>query len=96
MPNSYANSIHRKLVKATVAYLGPSAERFVDRQITNHLNKSPAELTRSDLASLIDWIRITVSLLTDNTEVIEEYISQLKKISAEDKPKRVLNRGSGA
>lgn len=32
---------------------------------------------------LIDWIKVAVSLLTDDSELIEEYLVQLRKLAAD-------------
>lgn len=74
-------SIYSQVVKVTHVYLGPAAERFIDRQVENHLHKTPDKVTRTDINSLIDWIRVVVSLLTDDEEIIEEYLSELSKIA---------------
>jgi hypothetical protein len=73
-------SLYEQVVKVTNAYLGPAAERFIDRQVENHLHIKPQKLTKKDLYSLIDWIRVVVSLLTDDREIVEEYISELQKL----------------
>lgn len=70
-------SLYDKVVRVTHVYLGPAADRFIERQVQNHLHKAPSELSATDLAQLVDWIRVTVSLLTEDNEVIEEYIHQL-------------------
>ena len=76
--------LYDKIVKTTNVYLGPAAERFIVRQVQSHLDKPPEELTKEDLNKLIDWIRVAVSLLTDDGELIEEYISELKKLCSDD------------
>jgi hypothetical protein len=75
-------TLYQQLVKITHVYLGPAADRFVNRQLENHLHKSPEELTPDDLLSLIDWIRVGVSLLTEDTDLIEEYIGELQILAA--------------
>lgn len=75
------NCIYGQAVKITHAYLGPAAGRFVDRQVRNHLNKEPETMTAKDLSRLIEWIRIAVSLLTDDVSVVDEYIDQLKALA---------------
>jgi hypothetical protein len=75
------SSIYNQVVKITHVYLGPAAERFIDRQVENHLHKAPNKLTRADLLSLIDWIRVVVSLLTEDSEIVEEYIHELRKLT---------------
>lgn len=80
-------TIYEQTVAITSSYLGPAAERFVDRQIQNHLAKPPTELTATDLIKLIDWIRIAVSFLTEDSSIIEDYIAELKQLS--------INAGEG-
>jgi hypothetical protein len=81
MPAQTRKSIYNQTVRITNAYLGPAAGRFVDRQVRNHLHKEPEDMTRKDLSHLIDWIRIAVSLLTDDSQIVKEYISQLEQLA---------------
>lgn len=73
-------SLYSRVVKITHVYLGPAAERFIDRQIINHLNKQPADLSKRDLKGLIDWIQVAVSLLTEDSGIVEEYIKELRAL----------------
>jgi len=75
------SQIYSQVVKVTHVYLGPAADRFIARQVQNHLHKSPEELTYADLANLVDWIQVAVSLITEDKEIIEEYIAQLRKLA---------------
>lgn len=70
-------TLYDRVVRVTHVYLGPAADRFIARQVQNHLHKQPEDLSEKDLSKLIDWIRVTVSLLTEDSEVIDEYIHQL-------------------
>ena len=82
-------SIYDEMVRITHVYLGPAADRFIARQVQNHLKKQPEAMTKKDLVGLLDWIQISVSLLTDDSEIIEEYISNLKRLTGpEKKPKK--------
>jgi hypothetical protein len=74
-------TLYWNVVDITSQYLGPAAERFIDRQVQNHLNKDPKKITKNDIKSLIDWLRTSVSLLTDNQILVEEYIDQLQTLS---------------
>lgn len=74
-------SLYDKVVSVTHVYLGPAAERFIARQVENHLHKAPEQLSRTDLAGLIDWIKVVVSLLTEDNEIIEEYAAELQKLA---------------
>lgn len=75
------STIYQQVVGVSHIYLGPAAERFIDRQIKNHLDKKPVELKKGDIHKLIDWIRIAVSFLTEDSDLIEEYIFQLNQIA---------------
>jgi hypothetical protein len=91
MARDYGPSLYDQLVRITHVYLGPAADRFIARQLENHLHKSPEELSPDDLLSLIDWIRVVVSLLTEDEEIVEEYTAELQKLAdsnTNNKPKR--------
>ena len=74
-------NIYDKIVRVTHVYLGPAADRFIARQVQNHLHKAPERITAEDLERLIDWIRVAVSLLTDDSELVEEYTEELEKLA---------------
>lgn len=73
-------SLYRKVVNITYDYLGPAADRFVTRQIRNHLHKDPEELEKSDLKRLIDWISLAFNLLSDDDQLVSDYIKSLEKL----------------
>jgi hypothetical protein len=75
--------LYESVVKITYEYLGPAAERFIDRQVRNHLHKEPKNLTKKDLNDLIDWVQVAVSLLSNDAKLVEEYIYSLKKLAGE-------------
>ncbi len=81
MSHTPASSLYTQVVRVTHVYLGPAADRFIARQVENHLHKSPEELSQADLLNLIDWIRVVVSLLTEDSDIIEEYASELQKLA---------------
>jgi hypothetical protein len=68
-------------------YLGPAAERFVNRQIVTHLRKKPETLTKSDVYKLIDWLKLSFSLLTDNTKLVDEYTHRLSLVASGESEK---------
>lgn len=74
-------TLYEDVVRVTHVYLGPAADRFIDRQVRNHLHKDPRKLSAADLGKLIDWIQAAVSVLTEDSELIEEYTAQLKKLA---------------
>jgi hypothetical protein len=69
--------LYDNIVSVLEDYLGPAAGRFVDRQIAYHFDKPPQEVTTSDLERLTDWIRISMSLLTDDAKIVEECVYKL-------------------
>ena len=75
--------LYDRVVTITRVYLGPAADRFIARQVQNHLHKDPQSLSRDDLGVLIDWIRVAVSLLTEDNEIIEEYTTQLQDLATQ-------------
>jgi hypothetical protein len=79
--SSPKNTTYNRVVQVTHVYLGPAADRFIARQVENHLHKPPEKLTQADLLSLIDWIKVVVSLITEDAEIVEEYIAQLQMLA---------------
>ena len=73
-------SLYKQVVKVTHTYLGPAADRFIIRQVQNHLQKEPEDLSEEDLQKLIDWIRAAISVLTDDSDMINEYVQRLKQL----------------
>lgn len=78
-------SLYEEVVSITYEYLGPAADRFVVRQIRNHLGKEAQQLRKKDLASLIDWIRLAMLLLSNDERLVEKYITQLKTLTRAEK-----------
>ena len=72
--------LYDQMVEITADYLGPAAPRFIDRQIYNHLKKTPQDIKKDDLQELIAWIRAAISLLTDDYGLVEEYATRLENI----------------
>ncbi len=75
------NRLYQQVVEVTYDYLGPAADRFIDRQIRNHLEKRPEQLLEQDLNELIDWIRLAMGLLTNDNKMINKYIRSLKLLT---------------
>ncbi|MDB5166193.1 MAG: hypothetical protein JWM37_265 [Candidatus Saccharibacteria bacterium] len=81
MATPQSPTLYEQVITVTSDYLGPASERFVSRQIRNHLNKDPADLTRKDLAQLIRWIKATISVLTEDAEIANSYIADLTELT---------------
>lgn len=76
-----ANSdIYDELVKIAGDYLGPAAPRFVARQIEFHLDKKPWELTRQDMAPLEGWVRVSLTLLTEDKQMADEFATRVSNV----------------
>ena len=75
------DNLFRQVTIITEEYLGPSAERFVSRQITFHLGKEPEALTEADLPTLIEWSRVTFGLLTEDRQVVDDYARKLNDLA---------------
>ncbi len=76
-----SNDLYARVVEITSYYLGPAAERFVNRQVNNHLKKEPEALRADDLKQLIDWLKAAMVFLTDDEEVVSHYVNELKTLS---------------
>ena len=75
------SQMYDEAIKIASDYLGPAAKRFVDRQIVSHLQKPrPEDLSEEDLPKFIEWIRISLSLLTEDQKVIEDCVARLKSL----------------
>ena len=82
-----SSNFYEQVVHITYIYLGPAADRFVARQIVNHLDKKPEQLAKRDLPALIDWIRLAMGFLTQDTEMIDKYIARLQTLQEPSKPR---------
>jgi hypothetical protein len=74
------NSLYEHVLAITADYLGPAAHRFVDRQIENHLKKSPQDFTKNDLGTFIDWTNIALAVLTEDKKLRREYTARLQAL----------------
>ena len=85
-------NLYTQVVRVTHIYLGPAADRFIARQVQNHLHKEPVDLSKADLLKLIDWVRVAVSLITEDSAIVEEYIDRLTKLADtnHDKPSSTM------
>jgi hypothetical protein len=79
-------NLYDEVVSITYHYLGPAADRFVVRQIRNHLQKDSGELKRRDLRQLIDWIQLAMRLISNDDKVIDRYIAELEILARNNHP----------
>lgn len=71
---------YNKILKITEDYLGPAADRFLNRQINTHLQKSPNEITKSDVHMVAVLIRSRLVVLTHNQRTVDEAFKRLKSL----------------
>jgi hypothetical protein len=66
------NTLAEKVLGITVEYIGPAAERFLDRQTKSHLaGLNFTDLEKGNLAELAKWVKVSASLLIDNSRAQE-------------------------
>lgn len=76
--------LYDRIVAITSEYLGPAANRFIDRQITNHLDKDPEEVTKDDLEKLVEWSRISLAYLTEDITIVDEFSKRLISLNRDN------------
>ena len=62
-------------------YLGPAAERFIDRQVTFHLKKNPHQLEKKDLPELAEWIKVSIAVLTDDQGLVNDFSRRIGELT---------------
>lgn len=72
--------IYQRVLSISEDYLGPAAQRFLSRLVTNHLGKPASEVTPADLPQLVIWIRLAATVITDDETVVTDYIKRLEKL----------------
>jgi len=73
--------LYDDVVAVTDAYFGPTADKFVTRQIRSHLQKDAATLQPADLGQLIDWIRLAMRMASNDHAVVDRYIAELQELA---------------
>lgn len=77
--------LYFEAVQVAEEYLGPAGERFLRRQIEEHLHIAPEDLEQKNLAKLIKWSSIAFALLTNNQKDIEAFTNDLKSLTQNGK-----------
>lgn len=72
-----------EIVIITEEYLGPASKRFISRQIAFHLQKDPSEITAQDIIILVDWMRVTLALLTEDHTTVDSFAERLLNLANE-------------
>jgi hypothetical protein len=64
--------VSKKVLAVTIEYIGPSAEAFLVRQTTHHLNGIAFDnLEKQHLPELARWVKISAGLLIDKGRAAE-------------------------
>ena len=76
-------SIYQQAVTITSEYLGPAAERFINRQLVYHLGKEPQNLTRKDIPELAEWVKVSIAVLTEDEKLVREFTARIMSLAKE-------------
>jgi hypothetical protein len=79
-------TLYEKAVEVTEEYLGPAGERFLRRQIEEHLRIQPEDLEEKSLSKLINWSSVAFALLTNNQKEIDAFTNDLKSLTKRRRP----------
>lgn len=79
------NKLYKDMLEISQEYLGPASERFVNRQISMHLDKDPANITKEDVKALLKWIRPAMAHITHNQQLIDDFTNKLKALTNDTK-----------
>jgi len=71
------NLLYQRAVQVASVYLGPASERFLKRQITQHLDKDPEALSRSDIPELAKWVHTSVGPSVADPKVADNFRQEL-------------------
>lgn len=70
-------SIYSGAVEISKTFLGPAGERFLRRQIITHLDIEPEKLESRDLQELVNWVRLTFAVLTNDARLVDDFSDRL-------------------
>lgn len=77
--------LYPQVVKVTQEYLGPAAERFLARKIETHLKKKPEDLTQEDLAKVIEWLKVAITVLSEDSKTVDNFTENLLELARQKK-----------
>ena len=67
-----SHSYYRQVVSVTEEFLGPAAERFVNRQIEFRLGKPPETIGRDDIPKLKETLGVALGLLVKDQQIVNQ------------------------
>lgn len=71
------DSLYEQVVDVVHDFLGPAAQRFVDREIQSHIGKRPEDLTRDDIDKLHEWCKLAIAMMAEDNETVEKFSKNL-------------------
>ena len=71
------NLLYQRAIEIASNYLGPASERFLKRQITQHLEKDPESLSRVDIPELAKWVHTSVGPSVADPKVADDFRQEL-------------------
>lgn len=74
---------HTRVVAITRDYLGPAAERFINRQIDFHIGKPPDQINKDDVAHLRESVRVALGLLVEDKRLVAEAVAKFDALLKE-------------
>lgn len=72
---------YRQVVRVTEEYLGPAAERFVNRQIEFRLGKTPETIDRSDISKLKETLAVALGILVKDQAIVNQAMHKFDLIA---------------
>lgn len=72
--------LYDEIINVAQDYLGPAAGRFMSSQIQSHLGIEPSQVRSEDIAKLEDWLRVSLSLISNDTASINDFINRLMQL----------------
>lgn len=85
-------TIYQRVLEISEDYLGPAAPRFLERLATNHLGKPATRLTHTDLPELVVWIKLAVTVITEDQTLINGYMGRLEELADTQRVQPVAKR----
>lgn len=78
--NAVAKNYYEQVLLVTQEFLGPAAERFINRQIEFHLDKPPEVITKDDVFTLRDSVKVALGLLINDQTVVKQVVDRFNSI----------------
>ncbi len=80
--------LYNDVVTVTDKYFGPPADRFVARQMRSLLQRDPVNLQPEDLQHLLDWIELSMRLISTDRQAVNHYMHDLTALAQQSKSHR--------